>query len=79
MREAPRMIITWTRPWSSSMYHLIVPLWVAFACLLMPFTLLSTHLGGSMKSSLSLVMHAEALLSSIRACVSESKVPCDGV
>ena len=43
----------------------------------MPFTFLSTCLGGSMKSSLSLVMHAEAPLSSIKACASESKVPCD--
>ena len=70
------MIITWTSPWSSSRYHLIVHLWVASACPLMPFTFQSTCLGGSMKSCLSFVMQVEAPSSSIRTWASESKVPC---
>ena len=59
---------------SSSIFHLTVPRYVAFALLAIPLTFHVIAVGFVMKSHKSLVMEADAPSSNMRGCESESKV-----
>ena len=58
---------------SSSIFHLTVPQYVAFALPAIPFTFHIIAVGFVIKSHKSLVMQADAPSSNMRGCESESK------
>ena len=62
----------WIMLLSSSIFHLTVLQYAAFTLLAMPLTILTIDVGFVTKSCRSLVMEADAPLSNMRGCESES-------